>query len=74
MTTSKLILSALGVALLATPAFAQKPHHQVTHQAAQSQAVQPNSVEFEGRAIGADPDAQIRSELSRDVGNSVGAY
>jgi len=32
MKTSKLILSALGIALLATPAFAQNPHRQVSHQ------------------------------------------
>jgi hypothetical protein len=71
MNTSKLILSALGIALLATPAFAQKPRHQVTHQAAQYQS---NGVVVDGRNIGADPDAQIRSELSRDGANSLGAY
>ncbi len=69
---TKLVLSALGIALLATPAFAQKPHRQAAHQV--TQTVAPNGVDFQGRAIGADPDANIRSELSRDVGNSVGAY
>jgi hypothetical protein len=34
---TKLILSALGIALLATPAFAQKPHRQATSQDTQIQ-------------------------------------
>jgi len=72
MTTSKLVFAALGVALLATPAFAQKAHRQVSHQ--QYQSYQSNGVQFDGRGIGADPDANIRSELSRDAGSSVGAY
>ena len=71
MKAPKLIMSVLGIALLATPAFAQKPHHPVTHQAVQSQT---NAVQFDGHVIGADPDPQIRSELTRDGGNSVGAY
>ena len=73
MKTSKLVFAALGVALLATPAFAQKAHRQV-HQTQQYQSYQSNGVQFDGKNIGADPDANIRSELSRDGGNSVGAY
>ena len=72
MTTSKLVFAALGVALLATPAFAQKTHRQVSHQ--QYQSYQSGGVQFDGKTIGADPDANIRSELSRDAGSSVGAY
>jgi hypothetical protein len=34
---TKLILSALGIALLASPAFAQKPHRQTTSQDTQIQ-------------------------------------
>ena len=71
MKTSKLVFAALGVALLATPAFAQKAHRQVNQP---YQSYQSNSVQFDGRAVGADPDANIRSELSRDAGSSVGAY
>jgi hypothetical protein len=34
---TKLVLSAVAIALLGTPAFAQKPHRQAAHQAAQHQ-------------------------------------
>jgi hypothetical protein len=64
---TKLALSALGVALLATPAFAQKPHHHRAPQL-QTQFQNPRSddVVVDGHVIGADPDPQIRSQLSRE--------
>ena len=34
---SKLVLSVLGIALLASPAFAQRPHHLVRHEPVQAQ-------------------------------------
>jgi hypothetical protein len=43
---TKLVLSALGVALLATPAFAQRPHRQPAHQQVQTTTTTyPNRVE-----------------------------
>ncbi len=61
---STLLLSALGVALLASPAFAQKPHHQEPQQ--QSQGITGNDVVLDGQVIGADPDPQIRSQILRE--------
>ena len=46
---TKLILSALGIALLATPAFAQKPNHQPS-QASQVQDQYPNGGQVTGSA------------------------
>jgi hypothetical protein len=50
--STKLVLSALGFALLAGPAVAQKPTGQ-------------SNVVVRGQIVGADPDAQIRTQLSR---------
>jgi hypothetical protein len=55
---SKLILSALGVALLATPSFAGPRDH--------SLSAQSNNVIVDGNVIGADPDLRIRSALARE--------
>jgi hypothetical protein len=71
---TKLVLSAIGIALLATPAFAQRQHRQVTQEQTQAYQASAGDVQFDNHVVGADPDAQIRSELSRDSGNSVGAY
>jgi hypothetical protein len=50
---TKLLLTALGIALLASPAAAQRPSHQST-------------VVVNGQVIGADPDPRIQFELLRD--------
>jgi hypothetical protein len=63
---SKLILSALGAALLATPALAAPQSAQAYGPAA------ANSVVVEGVVIGADPDLQIRSALVREWGSLHG--
>ena len=51
---SKLLLSALGVALLATPAFAQKPRHQMSRQQDSAVSAQPSDT-------GTYPNGGIRS-------------
>jgi hypothetical protein len=51
--STKLVLSALGFALLAGPAVAQQPADQY-------------KVIVRGQIVGADPDAQIRTQLSRE--------
>jgi hypothetical protein len=50
---TKLVLSVLGIALLAGPAVARQPLHQ-------------SNVVINGQVVGADPDARIRFELLRD--------
>lgn len=59
---TKLALTALGVALLATPAFAQRPHHQVTHQQTEDSAtpVAPN-------VVGTYPNGATRSGSAESV-------
>ena len=54
---TKLVLSALGLALLSGTALAQKPADQ--YPASQSKVV------VRGQIVGADPDTQIRTQLSR---------
>jgi len=54
---SKLILSALGVALLATPASAAPQAHGPSAS---------NVVIENGTVVGADPDARIRGALMRE--------
>ena len=80
---SKTIVSALAIAaLLATPAFAQKArkHHPVAtpgqgiYNSVAPNAFNSTAVEANGRIIGADPDPQVRTEMLRDFGSSVGAY
>ena len=72
--TNKTLLTALGfVALLATPALAQKPaHHYASGPYASTAMPAPAAIE-EGRSVGTDPDANIRSELQRDWQTSQGA-
>jgi hypothetical protein len=50
---TKLLLSALGIALLAGPAVAQRLPDQ-------------SKVVVNGKVVGADPDAQIRTQLLRE--------
>jgi hypothetical protein len=61
-------LTALGLAaLVATPAFAQKPTHRANNNGAYASAAQqPASVTSNGYNVGTDPDPSIRFELSRD--------
>ncbi len=56
--STKLVLSALGFALLAGPAVAQQPADQ--YRADQYKVV------VRGQIVGADPDAQIRTQLRRE--------
>ena len=63
---TKIVLTAFGLAaLLATPAFAAK-HHRAYAPGPYASVNEPLVVEG-GRAIGTDPDPQIRSELQRDA-------
>jgi hypothetical protein len=61
---TKLILSALGIALLAGPAVAQRLPDQSTSSAAPIPS--GTYVMVRGQVVGADPDAQIRSQLFRE--------
>jgi hypothetical protein len=56
--STKLVLSALGFALLSGPALAQKPADQYP--------VDQYKVIVRGQVVGADPDAHIRTQLSRE--------
>jgi hypothetical protein len=61
---TKLILTALGFALLAGPAIAQQPADQYP--------VDQYKVIVRGQVVGADPDAQIRTQLSREWDSRYG--
>ena len=66
--STKLVLSALGFALLAGPAVAQQPADQYMadqYLADQYLADQYNVI-VRGQIVGADPDAQIRTQLGRE--------
>jgi hypothetical protein len=63
---TKLAVAALGLAMLATPALAQRPYQASQHQT-QTQAPVADEVIVDGRVIGADPDANVRLELRRDA-------
>jgi hypothetical protein len=56
--STKLVLTALGVALLSGPALAQNPADQYP--------VDQYNVVVRGQIVGADPDAQIRTQLRRE--------
>jgi len=60
----KLLISAVGVALLATPALAQKRHHQ----AFQQQEIQS---QYSGFAAYPNPVTHSGSEMSREMGNNT---
>ena len=65
---TKMVLTVLGLtALVATPAFAQKPKHHAAN-GAHASTVQPApaAVGF-GYALGTDPDPTIRYEINRDA-------
>jgi hypothetical protein len=65
----KTMITGLGLAaLVATPAFAQKPTHRAAAQApAYASAPQPATTVNHGYYIGTDPDPSIRFELDRDA-------
>ena len=65
--STTLILSALGFALLASPAVAQQPNPYLADQYLPDQYLPDQyKVVVRGHIVGADPDAQIRSQLSRE--------
>lgn len=76
---SKLILTTLGlVALLATPALAQKPQNRamapntIAAGSPDFTSGSPSALYVDGRYVGNDPDPSIRSELLRDAQTALG--
>jgi len=65
----KLVLSALGFALLSGPALAQNRADQY---AADQYLPDQWTVVVRGQIVGADPDAQIRNQLSREWDSRYG--
>jgi hypothetical protein len=64
---TKLVFSALGIALLATPAVAEDTHRQpLSQKAMRIGSSASNDVVAHDRVIGRDPDLGIRSEISRE--------
>jgi hypothetical protein len=69
-----LVLSALGVALLATPALAQRPHQQQTqNQSTQFPGIR-NDVVVDGRFQGTDADPSMPLEMRRDAEGDTGPF
>jgi len=58
--TTKLALSALGIALLATPALAQRPHRQVSQQ---------DQTQYQATDTYPNPQIHSGSEQSNESGN-----
>jgi hypothetical protein len=78
----KAVITAVALAtFFASPVFAKTyaNHHRATStqglymQAAPAYRADPPVVAG-GRIVGQDPDANVRGELNRDYGSSVGAY
>ena len=65
---TKLVLSALGFVLLSGPAIAQKPADQylANQYLVDQYLVDQYKVIVRGQVVGADPDAHIRTQLSRE--------
>ena len=61
--STKLVMSALGFALLSGPALAQKPADQYLPD---QYLADQYKVVVRGQIVGADPDAQIRTQLRRE--------
>ena len=61
--STKLVLSALGFALLSGPALAQ---YRADQYAADQYLPDQWTVVVRGQIVGADPDAQIRNQLGRE--------
>ena len=67
---TKLALSAVAVAMLASPALAQPIHSQVQQQQqAPAWSNGPNAVISGGRYQGTDPDPNVRLQLEKDGGD-----
>jgi len=66
---TKLALSAVAVAMLATPALAQRNHSQVQQQQAPGWYNGSNAVIAGGRYQGTDPDPNVRLQLEKDGGD-----
>jgi hypothetical protein len=66
---TKMVLTVIGLAaLVATPAFAQKPTHRAAaNNGAYASAAQPAPIVSNGYNVGTDPDPSIRFELERDA-------
>lgn len=74
MTTNlKVLMSAAGLAVLATSPVLAATHVRHAAPAAAATAGSTIVVAPNGQVIGADPDANIRLEMQRDWGTSVGA-
>jgi len=58
---TKLALAAVGFALLATPAFAQRPHHQTTHQQVEG------SITAAPAVVGTYPNGALRTGSAESV-------
>jgi hypothetical protein len=72
--TKNTLLTAFGfVALLATPALAQKPVHHHYASGPYASVVAPGPIVEDGHYVGTDPDQNIRFELERDWQTSQGA-
>jgi hypothetical protein len=64
---TKLVFSALSVALLATPAIAGDTHRQpLSQKTTPIGGAASNDVVVHDRVVGRDPDPGIRSEISRE--------
>jgi hypothetical protein len=64
---TKLIFSALAIALLATPAIAGDTHrHPLSQKTTSIGDSASNDVVVHDRVVGRDPDPSIRSEISRE--------
>jgi hypothetical protein len=65
---TKMVLTVLGLAaLVATPAFAQKPTHRAPASGPYASAAPLAPAVAYGYPVGTDPDAQVRFELNRDA-------
>ncbi|HLH89107.1 MAG TPA: hypothetical protein VKX28_11655 [Xanthobacteraceae bacterium] len=72
--SKKTLLTAFGfVALLATPALAQKPVHHHDASGPYASVAAPAPIAQDGRYVGTDPDVNVRAELQRDWQTSQGA-
>jgi hypothetical protein len=66
---TKLVLSALGIALLASPAFAQKPHHRAPAQTELQDSAALNG--GAGFSVYPNPVTHSGSAMSREMGNNT---
>ena len=66
---TKMVLTVLGLAtLVATPALAQKPTHRAPASGPYASATtRPAPIVVDGYAVGTDPDANVRFDLTRDA-------